>query len=63
MLKFLFFAVLFFLLVRYINRMFLPSGSKRQSRFNTYQGSRQSRRRDIDEIEEAEYEDLSQNDK
>lgn len=42
--------------------MFLPS-KKSQNRFNAFQGGRQQRRRNIDDIEEAEYEDLSQKDK
>jgi hypothetical protein len=42
--------------------MFLTSG-KSQNRFNAFQGGRKQGRRNIDDIEEAEYEDLSQKDK
>ncbi|MBD3616834.1 MAG: hypothetical protein HUJ22_09690 [Gracilimonas sp.] len=62
MLKFIFFTIIFFFLVRYINRLFLPS-NKRQKNFNPFGGGAQNRRRNIDEIEEAEYEDLSNSNK
>ncbi|WP_421773588.1 hypothetical protein [Gracilimonas sp.] len=61
MLKFIFFSIVFFLLVRYINRLFLPS-NKRQQNFNPFSGGSRSRRNRFDEIEEAEYEDLSNKD-
>jgi hypothetical protein len=48
--------------VRYINRLFLPS-NKRQKNFNPFGSGAQNRRRNIDEIEEAEYEDLSNSNK
>jgi hypothetical protein len=62
MLKFIFFIIVFFFLVRYINRLFLPS-NKRQNKFDPFKGGFGNRQRDIDEIEEAEYEDLSNKDK
>ncbi|MBO6584492.1 MAG: hypothetical protein JJ953_00145 [Gracilimonas sp.] len=61
MLKFIFFSIVFFLLVRYINRLFLPS-NKRQQNFNPFSGGARNRRNRFDEIEEAEYEDLSNKD-
>ncbi|SMO79089.1 hypothetical protein [Gracilimonas mengyeensis] len=62
MLKFLFFIVIFFFLVRYINRLFLPS-KKRNSQFNPFNYKPGNRGKNFDEIEEAEYEDLSNNEK
>jgi hypothetical protein len=65
MLKFIFFIIVFIFLVRYINRLFLPSG-KRQQSFNPFTGNKSSgykRNKNFDEIEEAEYEDLSNKDK
>lgn len=65
MLKFIFFIIIFFFLVRYINRLFLPS-KKRQQSFDPFRGRSSSgfnRKKDFEEIEEAEYEDLSNNDK
>ncbi|HCD52414.1 MAG TPA: hypothetical protein DEQ34_08205 [Balneolaceae bacterium] len=58
MLKFLFFIALFYLLSRYIQRLFLPSKKRNQS-FNPFQGQNRSGKRDFDQIEDAEYEDLS----
>jgi len=59
MLKFLFFTIVFFFLVRYLNRLFLPSNKRNSnSQFNPFNSSN-NRRKSIDEIEEAEYEDLS----
>jgi hypothetical protein len=62
MLKFIFFTIVFFFLVRYINRLFLPS-NKRQKNFDPFKSGSGNRRNNIDEIEEAEYEDLSNKDK
>ncbi|WP_020404309.1 hypothetical protein [Gracilimonas tropica] len=64
MLKFIFFSIVFFFLVRYINRLFLPS-NKRQQQFDPFRGGSRSgfrRKKHFDEIEEAEYEDLSNKD-
>jgi len=65
MLKFIFFIIVFFFLVRYINRLFLPS-TKRQQSFGTFSGGSRSgfkRKNNFEDIEEAEYEDLSNKDK
>lgn len=59
MLKFIFFTIVFFFLIRYINRLFLPS-NKRQQTFNPFGNNKRSQ--NFDEIEEAEYEDLSNKD-
>lgn len=60
MLKFLFFTIVFFFLVRYLNRLFLPSDKRKSnSQFKPFNGSSTNRRNSIDDIEEAEYEDLS----
>lgn len=62
MLKFLFFIVLFYLISRYIRRMFLPSPGQKKH-FNNY-GKRSRRgRRHIDQIEEADFEDISDKNK
>ncbi len=63
MLKILFFMAVFYLGVRYISRLFLPSRSK-NSQFNPFQGVNNSRNRkkDFNQIEEAEYEDLTDKD-
>jgi hypothetical protein len=61
MLKFIVFSIAFFFLMRYINRLFLPS-KKRQQNFNPFSGSSRNGRKDFNEIEEAEYEDLSNKD-
>tara|TARA_R110002096_G_scaffold303080_11_gene498101 strand:- start:8247 stop:8441 length:195 start_codon:yes stop_codon:yes gene_type:complete len=63
MLKILFFIALFYLGGRYITRLFLPSRSKK-SQFNPFQGVNNSRNRkkDFNQIEEAEYEDLTDKD-
>lgn len=61
MLKFLFFTVLFFLLVRFINRLFLPK-EKQKSFFKSYNGTNRKSNK-IDSIEEADYEDLTEKDK
>ncbi|WP_103664380.1 hypothetical protein [Gracilimonas amylolytica] len=58
MLKFLFFVIIFFFLVRYINRLFLTSNEKNKS-FDPFSGRSNRRKQSFDEIEEAEYEDLS----
>jgi hypothetical protein len=47
--------------MRYISRLFLPSNKKQQS-FNTFKGNSRTRQNNFDEIEEAEYEDLSNKD-
>ncbi|MDR9415385.1 MAG: hypothetical protein RI564_03810 [Gracilimonas sp.] len=66
MLKFIFFIIVFIFLVRYINRLFLPS-NKRQQSFNPFSDKTNSgfggRKKNFDEIEEADYEDLSNKDK
>ncbi|MAO65600.1 MAG: hypothetical protein CL666_11425 [Balneola sp.] len=65
MLKFIFFIIIFFFVIRFINRLFLPSKKQQQS-FDPFKGrssSGFSRKKDFDEIEEAEYEDLSNKDK
>ncbi len=53
----------FYLGVRYISRLFLPSRSK-NGQFNPFQGVNNSRNRkkDFNQIEEAEYEDLTDKD-
>lgn len=61
MLKFIFFSIAFYFLMRYISRLFLPSNKKQQS-FNTFKGNSRTRQNNFDEIEEAEYEDLSNKD-
>jgi len=58
MLKFIFFVIIFFFVVRYINRLFLPSNKKNKS-FDPFKGRSNSSKKSFDEIEEAEYEDLS----
>ncbi|RNC83778.1 MAG: hypothetical protein ED557_08350 [Balneola sp.] len=60
--KFLFFMALFFVLMRYIGRMFLPSSAKRQ-RFNPFDQTSRKKGNRFDQIEEAEYEDLSDKNK
>ncbi len=62
MLKFLFFSIAFFFLIRYINRLFLPS-NKRQQNFDPFRGGSRKGKNNFDEIEEAEYEELSNKDK
>lgn len=57
-LKLLFFAFLFFVVTRYLGRMFLPSTSKNKN-FNPFGGANRGRKKNFDQIEEAEYEDLS----
>ncbi|MDZ7807611.1 MAG: hypothetical protein U5K71_10900 [Gracilimonas sp.] len=61
MLKFLVFIIIFFFLIRYINRLFLPSNKKNKS-FDPFSGRSNKRKKSFDEIEEAEYEDLSNKD-
>jgi large-conductance mechanosensitive channel len=61
MVKFIIFSIAFFFLVRYINRLFLPS-NKRQQNFNPFTGHSGNKRKNFDEIEEADYEDLSNKD-
>ena len=53
----------FYLVVRYISRIFLPSKPK-NNRFNPFQGVNNSknRKKDFNQIEEAEYEDLTDKD-
>ncbi len=53
---------LFFVLMRYIGRMFLPSGSRNQQ-FNPFQRGTPKGKNKFDQIEEAEYEDLSDKNK
>lgn len=53
---------LFFVLMRYIGRMFLPSSAKRQ-RFNPFDQTSRKKGNRFDQIEEAEYEDLSDKNK
>jgi hypothetical protein len=62
MIKFLFFTIVFFFLVRYINRLFLPS-NKRQNSFDPFRGGNQRKNNEFENLEEAEYEDLSNKDK
>lgn len=63
MLRLLFFIALFYLIARYISRLFLPS-KPRNSQFNPFQGVNNSknRKQDFNQIEEAEYEDLTDKD-
>lgn len=49
---------LFFVLLRYIGRMFLPSTGRKQQ-FNPFQNNKRKGINKFDQIEEAEYEDLS----
>ena len=44
--------------MRYIGRMFLPSGGRKQQ-FNPFQNNNRKGNNKLDQIEEAEYEDLS----
>lgn len=62
MLKFLFYSLLFFYLVRFINRLFLPK-VKRKSPFNPFFGNGTARRNRFDQIEDAEYEVVSEKEK
>ena len=62
MLKFLFFFFLFFILIRYINRLFLPSIG-RQNKPDDNVGRKRSPKNHFDEIEDAEFEDLSDKNK
>ncbi|MEQ8885543.1 MAG: hypothetical protein RIC57_13220 [Balneola sp.] len=55
----------FILFLRYVNRMFLPS-KKKNSQFNPFQGFGNTRstgsnnkRKNIDQIEDADYEDIT----
>ncbi|HAH51099.1 MAG TPA: hypothetical protein DCL80_07475 [Balneola sp.] len=56
----------FILFLRYVNRMFLPSG-KKTSQFNPFQGfgntPSSNKRKNIDQIEDADYEDITNKDK
>jgi len=57
----------FILFLRYVNRMFLPS-KKKNSQFNPFQGfgnsqSTNKKRKNIDQIEDADYEDITNKDK
>ncbi len=61
MLKFLFFSIAFYFLMRYISRLFLPS-KKQKKPFSAFKGTSRRRQDNFDEIEEAEYEDLSNTD-
>ncbi len=53
----------FYLGARYISRLFFPSKPK-NSQFNPFQGVNNSknRKKDFNQIEEAEYEDLTDKD-
>ncbi|MBO6795388.1 MAG: hypothetical protein JJ895_15900 [Balneolaceae bacterium] len=62
MLKLIFFLILFWVISRYIRRMFLPSGGQK-NHFNPPRPRSRSGRRNLDQIEEADYEDLSDNTK
>tara|TARA_R110002072_G_scaffold34524_2_gene103178 strand:- start:8272 stop:8472 length:201 start_codon:yes stop_codon:yes gene_type:complete len=56
----------FILFLRYVNRMFLPS-RKKNSQFNPFQGfgntQSKNKRKNIDQIEDADYEDITNKDK
>ncbi len=58
----------FILFLRYVNRMFLPS-RKKNSQFNPFQGfgntssGSNRRKKNFDQIEDAEYEDITNNEK
>ncbi|MEO1022846.1 MAG: hypothetical protein AAFW89_09895 [Bacteroidota bacterium] len=58
--KLLIWTAIFFFLVRYINRLFLPS-SKRNP-FQNIRDSKRPKRRRMDQIEDAEFEDLTDTD-
>lgn len=58
MLKLIFFIIVFYVISRYIRRMFLPSSAKK-NQFNPYGNRRGSGRRNFDQIEDADFEDLS----
>ncbi|MCR9133815.1 MAG: hypothetical protein NXI08_14645 [bacterium] len=62
MLKLLFFLLLFWLIRRYIRRLFLPSNGRKQH-FTPPRPRSRSGRRNLDQIEDAEFEDLSDNTK
>ncbi len=60
MLRFLLFTLTFYFLIRFISRRFFPA-PKKQNSFNPFQNARrQTRIQHFDQIEEAEYEDLSE---
>ena len=64
MLKILFFMAILFIAVRFINRLFLPS-RKKTGQFNPFQGfntSSRDRKNYFDQIEDADYEDLTEKD-
>lgn len=53
---------LFFVFTRYIGRMFLPSRDRKQQ-FNPFQRGSSKGKNKFDQIEDAEYEDLSDKNK
>lgn len=60
MLRFLLFTLTFYFLIRFISRRFFPA-PKKQNSFNPFHHARrQASIRHFDQIEEAEYEDLSE---
>lgn len=58
LLKLLFFIILFLLITRFVRRLFLPFTS-RNEQFNPFKGTNKPRRKNFDQIEDADYEDLS----
>jgi hypothetical protein len=56
--KLLFYFIIFWVVSRYIRRIFLPSGNRNQQ-FNPFQNRGNRSKRNIDQIEDADYEDLS----
>lgn len=60
MLNLIFFITVFYLFSRYIRRMFLPSSGKK-NQFNPYRNRRRSNKKNFDQIEDADFEDLSDN--
>lgn len=60
MLKLIFFIIVFYLFSRYIRRMFLPLSVKK-NQFNPYGNQRRSNKKKIDQIEDADFEDVSDN--
>lgn len=58
MLKIIFFITVFYLLSRYIRRMFLPS-TYRKNQFNPYNNRQRSDKKNLNQIDDADFEDLS----
>ena len=57
--KLILYVIIFYAISRFIRGMFLPSPARNNQQFNPFQNQGKPGRKNFDQIEDADYEDLS----